>query len=48
MERANKPHVSKIDPAAGNTPEDGHNFVYTGVSVCEQDVFCFLDSNLKP
>lgn len=45
--RVNKPHVLKIYPAAGSSEEEGHNFIYTQVSVWEADVFNFLDSYLK-
>jgi carboxymethylenebutenolidase len=48
LEKVNKPHVLKIYPAAGSSAEEGHNFIYTHVSVWEADVFRFLDSYLKP
>jgi dienelactone hydrolase len=47
LQRVNKPHVLKIYGAAGNSAEDGHNFIYTQVSTWEPDVFNFLDAYLK-
>lgn len=47
LERVNRAHLLKIYPATGNTPEDGHNFVYTNISTWEVDVFRFLDDNVK-
>jgi dienelactone hydrolase len=38
-----KPHRLKIYPPIGRTPEDGHAFPLTGVTVWESDVFTFLD-----
>ena len=42
-----KPHVLKIYPAVGQTANDGHNFVYTDVALWEDDVFRFLDQNVR-
>jgi len=42
-----KPHIMKIYPPFGQTPDDGHNFVYTAVAQWEGDVFGFLDDNVK-
>lgn len=42
-----KPHRLKIYPAIGRTPDDGHAFVFLGVSAWEPDVFAFLDELLK-
>jgi dienelactone hydrolase len=42
-----KPHVLKIYPPVGKTSEDGHNFVYTGVDRWENDVFKFLNQQLR-
>lgn len=47
LDRADKAHVLKIYPAAGSSVEDGHNFIFTHVSVWEPDVFAFLDGHLK-
>jgi hypothetical protein len=38
-----KPHRLRIYPAIGRSPEDGHDFLYSGVSIWENDVFAFLD-----
>jgi len=42
-----KPHIMRIYPPFGQTPDDGHNFVYTAVAQWEEDVFGFLDENVK-
>jgi carboxymethylenebutenolidase len=42
-----KPHRLKIYPPIGKTVEDGHGFMYLGVSVWEPDVFGFLDENVR-
>jgi carboxymethylenebutenolidase len=42
-----KPHVLRIYPAVGQTANDGHNFVYTDVALWEDDVFRFLDQNVR-
>ena len=47
LERLAKPHVLKIYPPIGHTPDDGHNFVYTDIDRWEPDVFRFLDQNVK-
>lgn len=41
-----KPHRLKIYPPIGKTVEDGHGFMYLGVSTWEPDVFAFLDENV--
>ncbi len=41
-----KPHLLKIYPPAGQTVEDGHGFLYIGVSTWEPDVFAFLDEQM--
>ncbi len=41
-----KPHISKIYPPIGSTAEDGHAFLYLGVSRWEPDVFAFLDEHM--
>jgi dienelactone hydrolase len=43
LERLGKPHVLKIYPPFGHSPDDGHNFVYTDIDRWEPDVFRFLD-----
>jgi len=47
MARLGKPHVLKIYPPVGQTANDGHNFLYTNVPQWEDDVFKFLDENVK-
>jgi len=47
LSRLSKLHVRKIYPAFGQTPSEGHNFLYYDVPLWEQDVFAFLDANLK-
>jgi carboxymethylenebutenolidase len=42
-----KPHRLKIYPPIGHTVEDGHDFLYQGVSIWEPDVFDFLDENMR-
>jgi pimeloyl-ACP methyl ester carboxylesterase len=43
LSRLAKPHALRIYPPAGQTAEDGHNFVYIAVPLWETDVFRFLD-----
>jgi carboxymethylenebutenolidase len=45
--RFSKPCVLKIYPPVGQTESDGHNFLYTDVALWEDDVFKFLDQNLR-
>jgi dienelactone hydrolase len=47
LSRINKPHVLKIYPPFGKTPEDGHMFVYTDIADWEPDVFRFLDQYVR-
>jgi dienelactone hydrolase len=37
-----KPHGLRIYPSIGRSPEDGHDFLYSGVPLWETDVFAFL------
>ena len=46
-EHIGKPHRLKIYPPIGHTLEDGHDFLYQGVSIWEPDVFAFLDENMR-
>jgi carboxymethylenebutenolidase len=43
LTKLGKPHLLKIYPAFGQSPDDGHNFVYTAIDEWEADVFRFLD-----
>ena len=47
LSRLSKPHVRKVYPAFGQTPSEGHNFLYYDVPLWEEDVFAFLDANVK-
>ncbi len=42
-----KPHRLKIYPPIGHTLEDGHGFLYLGVTSWEPDVFAFLAENAR-
>ena len=48
MTRLGKANRVKIYPAVGNTPAEGHDFVYLGLPTRERDVFAFLDANMRP
>jgi dienelactone hydrolase len=48
LERLHKAHVLKIYPAIGKTSDDAHNLAYNSVPVWENDVFRFLDDNVRP
>jgi dipeptidyl aminopeptidase/acylaminoacyl peptidase len=45
LERLHRPHVLKIYPAVGKTPDDGHNALYEAIPLWEADVFGFLDEH---
>src|SRR5579864_832529 len=45
--RLGQPHRLKIYPPVGKTVEDGHSFLYLGVSTWEPDVFAFLDESMR-
>lgn len=47
LERLHKPHFLKIYPKVGLTPDDGHNLLYENIPAWEDDVFKFLDQNIK-
>ena len=47
LERLHKPHLLKIYPAVGQTPDDGHNFLYLAIPQWERDAFGFLDEHVK-
>jgi dipeptidyl aminopeptidase/acylaminoacyl peptidase len=47
LSRLHKPHLLKIYPPVGQTPDDGHNLLYEAISDWETDVFQFLDKNLR-
>ena len=47
LSRLSQPYVRKIYPPVGETLRDGHNFLYSDVALWEQDVFSFLDQNMR-
>jgi carboxymethylenebutenolidase len=47
LERLHKPYLLKIYPPAGQTSEDGHNFLYLAIPGWEHDVFGFLDEHVR-
>ena len=47
LKRLHKPHLLKIYPPVGKTPDDGHNFLYLAIPQWEPDVFGFLDEHVK-
>jgi len=47
LERLHKPHLLKIYPAVGTNADDGHNFLYLAIPQWENDLFDFLDKNVK-
>ena len=47
LQQLGKPHRLKIYPPIGQTVEDGHVFLYLGVSTWESDVFAFLDKLMR-
>jgi carboxymethylenebutenolidase len=48
LDRMHKPHLLEIYRAVGQTPEDGHNAVYSAIPIWEPDVFKFLDEHVGP
>jgi len=47
MKRFNKPHILKIYPPFGNTPSEGHNFLFLSPSMWEADAIEFFRKNLQ-
>jgi hypothetical protein len=47
LDRMHKANLLKICPAIGQSPDDGHNFMYLGIQHWEPDVFKFLDDHVK-
>jgi dienelactone hydrolase len=47
LARLHKPYLLKIYPPVGQTPENGHNFLYLAMPQWERDVFGFLDEHVK-
>ena len=42
-----RPHRLRVYPPIGRTSEEGHGFLYSGVSIWENDVFAFLDQHMR-
>ena len=47
MARLGKPYRVRVYPPVGETAEEGHEFLYRGVELWEEDVFDFLDGYTK-
>jgi dienelactone hydrolase len=47
LERLGKPTRLKVYPPAGQTPDDGHNFIHLVVPAWERDAFSFLDDHTR-
>jgi len=47
LQQLGKPHLLKIYPPIGQTPDDGHAFPFLGVKIWEPDVFAFLDMYMR-
>ncbi len=48
MQRLGKPARLKIYPAVGESPGDGHNFLFRDPAIWQDDVFAFLADSMKP
>ena len=46
LEHLGKAHRLEVYPPIGGTPEDGHGFLFLGLSIWEPDVFAFLDEHV--
>ena len=47
LQRLHKPHLVKIYPPVGPTPDNGHNLLYEAIPQWENDVFEFLDAHAR-
>jgi dienelactone hydrolase len=47
LQRLHKPHLVKIYPPVGSTPDNGHNLLYEAIPQWESDVFEFLATNTR-
>jgi dipeptidyl aminopeptidase/acylaminoacyl peptidase len=47
MQQLGRPHRLKVYPPVGHTADEGHGFLYLGVSTWEPDVFSFLDEYMR-
>jgi dienelactone hydrolase len=48
LARLSKPYSLKIYPAIGKSSSEGHNFLYSNVSLWETDVFQFIGEAMRP
>ena len=46
LNKLNKPHILKIYPKFGETPQEGHNMIFKSIATWEPDVFEFLNESL--
>jgi dienelactone hydrolase len=47
LARLGRPHLLKIYPPVGQTPDEGHDFPLNSVATWEPDVFAFLDPIMR-
>ncbi len=47
LNKLNKPHILKIYPKFGETPQEGHNLIFNSIATWESDVFKFLNESLR-
>lgn len=47
LHKLHKPYVLKIYPSVGHSTDEGHNMVYSSISIWEDDVFAFLDAHVN-
>jgi dipeptidyl aminopeptidase/acylaminoacyl peptidase len=47
LQGLHKSYVLKIYPSVGTTSDDGHNMVYSSISIWEDDVSAFLDAHVN-
>jgi dienelactone hydrolase len=47
LNKLNKPHILKIYPKFGETPQEGHNLIFRSIATWESDVFKFLNESLR-
>jgi len=47
MNKLNKPHILRIYPKFGETPQEGHNIIFKSIATWESDAFKFLNESLR-
>jgi dienelactone hydrolase len=47
LNKLNKPHILKMYPKFGETPQEGHNLIFKSIATWESDVFKFLNESLR-